>query len=84
MSDDATTIEEAVEIGLSAGYRHFDTTSHNDKTIGRVINEWIQKGKIKRQELFVVSKVRMTFEQSVVNIECKNCVLIKMENCSCL
>jgi diketogulonate reductase-like aldo/keto reductase len=39
------------------GYRHFDTSTHNDRAIGNVIKKWLDVGKVKREELFIVSKV---------------------------
>jgi diketogulonate reductase-like aldo/keto reductase len=41
------------------GYRHFDTSTHNDRAIGNVIKKWLDAGKVKREELFIVSKVMM-------------------------
>jgi alcohol dehydrogenase (NADP+) len=53
-------IETAVEEALAAGYRHFDTAYMytNEKAIGRVLKKWIDSGKVKREELFIVTKVR--------------------------
>jgi diketogulonate reductase-like aldo/keto reductase len=31
----------------------------NESAIGEVIQEWIEKGKIKREELFISTKVRL-------------------------
>ena len=44
---------------LDAGYRHIDTAYNyiNEDAIGEVLNEWIQSGKVKREELFIVTKV---------------------------
>lgn len=44
---------------LEAGYRHIDTAYNyiNEDAIGEVLNEWIQSGKVKREELFIVTKV---------------------------
>jgi diketogulonate reductase-like aldo/keto reductase len=58
--DDEETLEEAVEIALSVGYTHFDTTPQNAPSVGKVLKKWIDAGKIKREELFVVSKLPMT------------------------
>jgi aldehyde reductase len=45
---------------LEAGYRHIDTAYVylNEDAIGEVLQEWIQSGKIKREELFIVTKVQ--------------------------
>jgi len=44
---------------LKAGYRHIDTAYSymNEAAIGDVIHEWISSGKIKREELFITTKV---------------------------
>jgi len=52
-------LEKAVEAALEAGYRHIDTAYvyDNEKVIGKVINRWIKAGKLKREDLFLVTKV---------------------------
>ena len=52
-------IHTAVNAALEAGYRHIDTAYNylNEDAIGEVLQEWIQSGKIKREELFIVTKV---------------------------
>jgi len=54
-------IETAVDEALAAGYRHFDTAYMytNEKTIGRVLKRWIDSGKLRREELFIVTKLPM-------------------------
>ena len=44
---------------MEAGYRHIDTAYiyMNEAAIGEVIQEWIKKGKLKREELFITTKV---------------------------
>jgi diketogulonate reductase-like aldo/keto reductase len=44
---------------LEAGYRHIDTAYNylNEDAIGEVLQQWIQSGKVKREELFIVTKV---------------------------
>ena len=41
------------------GYRHIDTAYlyRNEAAIGRVLKKWIDGGKVKREELFIVTKV---------------------------
>lgn len=53
-------MEEGVNVALEAGYRHFDTATvyENEHTIGKVLKEWLDAGKISRSDLFVVTKVR--------------------------
>ena len=49
----------AVQWALESGYRHIDTAYNyqNEGAIGEVIQEWITSGKLKREELFVTTKV---------------------------
>lgn len=52
-------LERAVELALEAGYRHIDTAYvyENEKVIGNVIRRWISCGKLKREDLFLVTKL---------------------------
>jgi diketogulonate reductase-like aldo/keto reductase len=45
---------------LEAGYRHFDTAFvyFNENMIGDILHKWLTSGKIKREELFITTKVR--------------------------
>lgn len=47
-------------MALSAGYRHIDTAYmyENEHIIGSVLKRWFDSGKIKREELFIVTKVK--------------------------
>lgn len=52
-------IQTAINAALEAGYRHIDTAYNymNEDAIGEVLQTWIQSGRIKREELFIVTKV---------------------------
>ncbi|XP_076299187.1 1,5-anhydro-D-fructose reductase [Lasioglossum baleicum] len=52
-------LENALNAALEAGYRHIDTAPvyENEKIIGRVLRKWIDSGKIKRSDLFIVTKL---------------------------
>ncbi|XP_046461618.1 aldose reductase-related protein 2-like [Daphnia pulex] len=54
-------IQKAVNAALEAGYRHIDTAYNylNEDAIGEVLQQWIQSGKVKREELFIVTKLPM-------------------------
>ncbi|KAF5305068.1 hypothetical protein FQA39_LY09330 [Lamprigera yunnana] len=54
--------EVALNAALEAGYRHIDTAYayENEKTIGKVINKWISDGKLKREDLFLTTKLPPT------------------------
>ncbi|XP_019881558.1 1,5-anhydro-D-fructose reductase [Aethina tumida] len=53
------SLEKAVEEALEAGYRHFDTATlyENEHVIGKVLKKWISEGKVKRSDLFIVTKL---------------------------
>lgn len=52
-------IEAALNAALEAGYRHIDAAPVylNEKAIGRVLKTWIDGGKLKREDLFVTTKL---------------------------
>ncbi|RZF43053.1 hypothetical protein LSTR_LSTR001231 [Laodelphax striatellus] len=52
-------MEAALEMALQNGYRHIDTATdyHNEKVIGKVLERWIKDGKVKREELFITTKL---------------------------
>ena len=49
----------AVRVALDAGYRHIDTAYNykNEDAIGEVLQEYIKSGKVKREDLYIVTKV---------------------------
>lgn len=52
-------METTLNTALSIGYRHIDTAIlyENENTIGKVINKWITDGKLKREDLFIATKL---------------------------
>lgn len=62
-------LRTAISTALQVGYRHFDTAFFhgNEETIGDVLNEWIDGGKVTRSDLFITAKVRksVNFVKSV-------------------
>lgn len=52
-------VRTAVKTALELGYRHIDTAFayRNEKDIGEVLKPFFADGKIKREELFIVSKL---------------------------
>ncbi|XP_014260921.1 alcohol dehydrogenase [NADP(+)]-like [Cimex lectularius] len=52
-------LKQALNAALEAGYRHFDTATayENEEEIGEVLNEWMSSGRVKREELFIVTKL---------------------------
>ena len=55
-------METALDEAINVGYRHFDTayTYENEELIGRCLKSRINSGSIKREDLFVVTKVSFT------------------------
>ncbi len=60
-SDHATAeeVQNAVRMAIRMGYRHFDGAAcyGNEKEIGEVYKEAFDEGVVKREDLFIVSKV---------------------------
>jgi glycerol 2-dehydrogenase (NADP+) len=71
-------VETAVTRAIEVGYRHIDTAFayQNEVDVGRAINKAIADGKVKREDLFVTTKLWATFadrpadglEQSLKNL----------------
>ena len=55
----ATEVANAVRFAVEAGYRHIDCASvyMNEKEIGEVLSELMASGRVKREELWITSKV---------------------------
>jgi len=77
---DSAEVEASIEAALEAGVRLFDTATAygNEAAIGSVLKKWLDAGKVKRQDLFIVTKlplfamdpnaVRPTVEQSLKHL----------------
>ncbi|KAM4618162.1 aldo-keto reductase family 1 member B1 [Polymixia lowei] len=57
-----TSVQGAVETAIAAGYRHIDTaySYRNEVEIGRALRSKMQQGIIRRQDMFIVSKLWCT------------------------
>ncbi|XP_050510178.1 1,5-anhydro-D-fructose reductase-like isoform X4 [Diabrotica virgifera virgifera] len=55
-------LEAAVEAALETGYRHIDTAAayQNEHVIGKVLNKWLTSGKLKREDIFITTKLPFT------------------------
>nr|CAH7739344.1 unnamed protein product [Callosobruchus chinensis] len=59
MCTDEKELETALNVALECGYRHIDTAYfyENEHIIGKVIQQWISAGKLKREDLFITTKL---------------------------
>lgn len=67
-------IYDAVKVAIDVGYRHFDTAwlYQNEKEVGEAIREKIAEGKIKREDVYVTTKLWPTsFPRDQVVPACK-------------
>ncbi|KAL3062170.1 hypothetical protein OYC64_010140 [Pagothenia borchgrevinki] len=57
-----SSVQGAVEAAIAAGYRHIDTAHsyNNEVHIGKALRSKMQQGIIRRQDMFIVSKLWLT------------------------
>lgn len=75
--DDPAVVEQAVRDAVDAGYRHFDCAFiyGNEKEIGKVLREKIAEGVVKREDLFITTKLWNTsHSRNAVVPACKKSV----------
>ncbi|RCN25802.1 hypothetical protein ANCCAN_28483, partial [Ancylostoma caninum] len=59
-STDEGELTAALKTALDSGYRLIDTAFvyQNEAVIGKVLQEYFKSGKLKREDIFITSKVR--------------------------
>ncbi|XP_067669555.1 aldo-keto reductase family 1 member B7-like [Haliotis asinina] len=57
--------KDSIRAALDAGYRHIDTAFayQNEAFIGEVLQEYFKAGKLKREDLFVTTKLWITYHE---------------------
>ncbi|XP_073180975.1 1,5-anhydro-D-fructose reductase-like isoform X1 [Lepidochelys kempii] len=75
--------QEALQVALDAGYRHFDCAYfyQNEATIGAAFEKMLGEGRLKRDELYVVSKLWNSFHapQDVKPAFLKSLTMLKLD-----
>ncbi|KAI4456479.1 aldo/keto reductase [Holotrichia oblita] len=52
-------LEGALNVALESGYRHIDTAQsyRNEEIIGKLLKKWFDSGKLKREDIFITTKL---------------------------
>ena len=60
-------VGKAVEVALDVGYRHIDGAMlyENEEEIGEALERSMKKNKLKREDLFITSKVCVLLSKSI-------------------
>ena len=63
-------MQGAVETAIAAGYRHIDTAYNynNEVEIGKALRSKMQQNIIRREDMFIVSKVGEQVEKYLKNV----------------
>ncbi|OQV21054.1 Alcohol dehydrogenase [NADP(+)] [Hypsibius exemplaris] len=74
-------VKDAVEYALDLGYRHIDTAFvyGNEEEIGEALKKKIDEGVVKREDVFVTTKLWSTYHQPAKVLEAVNLSLKKLQ-----
>ena len=52
-------LDKAIDSALACGFRAIDTaySYNNEVTVGKALKRWFDSGRIKREQVFVITKV---------------------------
>ena len=69
--EDQATMDQALSAALDTGYTLIDTAQvyGNERLIGNILKGRFQEGKLKRQDIFITTKVNRDFS-CYVSIQC--------------
>lgn len=72
-------VEKAVEHAINIGYRHIDTAFlyGNESEIGEAIRKKIKDGTVKREELFITTKVLLEIDLPFSHRLASGCLLTR-------
>ncbi|CAG2172159.1 unnamed protein product, partial [Oppiella nova] len=75
------SLYRSVRTAITDGYRHFDCALiyENEEETGRAINDAIKEGQVKREDLYIVSKVWLTYYTRERAQECVRKILAKFQ-----
>ncbi|PIC47226.1 hypothetical protein B9Z55_006651 [Caenorhabditis nigoni] len=74
-------VAAAIKTAVAAGYRHIDCAHvyQNQKEVGEALKEILDEGKVKREELFITSKIWNTFHSEAKTHENVDIILADLQ-----
>ena len=71
MTDDQQVMNRVIKEAIDIGYRHIDTAYiyHNERLIGKALQQIFETNKTKREDIFITSKVWSTYHKRSAVVE---------------